>query len=454
MKQNLITLKLRYTTDNRNYILSCMQDYSKILKFTYNRILDNPEISTKQITELQKQMNNVFLDSHFKNSARIEALGLNRENKVCFGSKYYTQYIKGKITKEQLNILRLCPIYSVGESISYSNRKFRILNERQILFCPNKQNHIILFLENYKNYKKYFDKLQYLQNLKQIPITYKLDLEYVYMTFDLNKLQQQITYKPIKNRVFGIDLNPNYIGWSVVDWITESSYKIIDTGVVSIKEINDKENNLKGKHVPQTSTKRKHLHNKRYFEVIKIGQNLCNIAKHYQCESFVLEGLDIISKDNCRGKKFNRLVNNQWNRKRLVTTIRKYCGLYNIELVEVMANYSSFIGNLVFRDTNLPDMVLSSIEIGRRGYEFNLQYIKKTKNKKKNIIFPELHVVKDRITHALEVLGYSEKYENLKELYDSLKNTKLKYRVSLESLDFKVLSLLSIKSGVKLYTFL
>ena len=38
----------------------------------------------------------------------------------------------------------------------------------------------------------------------------------------------------------------------------------------------------------------------------------------------------------------------------------------------------------------MPDMVLASIEIGRRGYEYSNQYIDKTKNKKKNIVFPDI----------------------------------------------------------------
>ena len=132
--------------------------------------------------------------------------------------------------------------------------------------------------------------------------------------------------------------------------------------------------------------------------------------------------------------------------------MEKYCKLNNIKIIKINPAFSSFIGNLVFRNEQLFDACLSSIEIGRRAYEFNLQYIKKTKNKKKNIIFPELHVVKDRIEHALEVLNYSEKYENLKELYYQLKNRKLKYRFPLENYK-EVFRLFSQKSFITLYSF-
>lgn len=59
----------------------------------------------------------------------------------------------------------------------------------------------------------------------------------------------------------------------------------------------------------------------------------------------------------------------------------------------VKPEYSSFIGNFLYRslDLNLPDMCLSSIEIGRRAYEFYSQYITCTKEIKKNIVFPDLN---------------------------------------------------------------
>jgi hypothetical protein len=51
--------------------------------------------------------------------------------------------------------------------------------------------------------------------------------------------------------------------------------------------------------------------------------------------------------------------------------------------------YSSFIGNFLFRHLNMPDMCLSAFEISRRTHEWYHQYIIKDKNIKKNIIFPD-----------------------------------------------------------------
>ena len=59
--------------------------------------------------------------------------------------------------------------------------------------------------------------------------------------------------------------------------------------------------------------------------------------------------------------------------------------------METKPNYSSFVGNFLFRGLNLPDMVLSSIEISRRCYEFKTQYIDKTQEQRKNIIIPDVN---------------------------------------------------------------
>jgi len=76
------------------------------------------------------------------------------------------------------------------------------------------------------------------------------------------------------------------------------------------------------------------------------------------------------SSDKELGTKFNKLVNNNWNRNTLINNLTKKCNIFNIKLLKVKPEYSSFIGNFLYRSLNLPDMILASIEISRRGYEF------------------------------------------------------------------------------------
>lgn len=77
-------------------------------------------------------------------------------------------------------------------------------------------------------------------------------------------------------------------------------------------------------------------------------------------------------------------------------------------------------------------MVLSSIEISRRGYEFYHQYVLKDKEKQKNIIFNETEKSYEKVSKSLEEFGISVDFKNLKDLYYKLKKIKCSYRFPLE----------------------
>ena len=112
--------------------------------------------------------------------------------------------------------------------------------------------------------------------------------------------------------------------------------------------------------------------------------------------------MKIKSDDKNKGKKFNKLVNNLWNRNALVNNLTKRCNIFNIKLLKVKPEYSSFIGNFLYRSLNLPDMILASIELGRRAYEFYNQYITKVKEIKKNIVRPNLTEFRELYLKSLE----------------------------------------------------
>ena len=172
------------------------------------------------------------------------------------------------------------------------------------------------------------------------------------------------------------------------------------------------------------STDRTYINNFRRHAILEICKNLVNKAIYYRCDIFGIEELNFKSTD--RGnKRFNRLCNNQWNRTLLVQNIQKRCNIYNIKFITVKPEYSSFVGNLLFRHTTkAPDMVLSSIEIGRRAYEFKSQYIDKTKNKSKKVVFPDVNDFVDLYTKSLEEFNIYEKSFNWTKLYSYFKNTK------------------------------
>jgi len=63
-------------------------------------------------------------------------------------------------------------------------------------------------------------------------------------------------------------LNPNYIGWSIVDWKSESEFDVIKSGVYSIKKLNNIDFDLKNKGYSTDSNERKYISDKRNFETI------------------------------------------------------------------------------------------------------------------------------------------------------------------------------------------
>ncbi len=403
----------------------------------YNRVKDG--YSETEIKHLQ--INNIeLLDAWFKQSCVKDATQIYaKSSKVIFGGKKnYFNRLKGNITKEQFKENRLSALYSIGTRSNKGiagNQKFHLEQNLNLIFKPNRKTKIELQL---KYHNKHLLKLLYLnQETRKFSLTYKLDQKFVYITFDETQMKQ-IQLEQIKNRVLALDLNPNYIGWTIVDWKSESKFNVIKSGIYSIKKLNDKEFDLKGKHYSNDSKERIYLNNKRNYETLQISKNIINKSIYYKCQIVSIEDLKINSDDKNKGKKFNKLVNNLWNRNALVNNLQKRCNIFNIKLLKVKPEYSSFIGNFLYRSLNLLDMILASIELGRRSYEFYNQYISRTKEIKKNIIQPDIKLFNDLIIKSLEEFNIQrEQFKDLVEIYYFLKKSKCKYRLSIDQFNLK-----------------
>ena len=443
-------LKIKYQTDDKslNIIQDYMKQYSSVQHFVYNRI--NECKSQKDIKQQIKTLNNInLLDSWF---IQCSFYDIPKVDKVIFGGKKnYFQRLKNNISKEQFKLKRLSPIYSIGEIVNKSvkgNRKFHIEQDLEnIIFKPNKLTKINLQLIGLNKRKQILSKLYQKQERKEIKIAYKLDLEYIYIIFEETDIYNYKT-KFIKNRVLSLDLNPNYIGWSIVDWKSESEFDVIKSGVYSIKKLNDKDFSLKNKGYSSESNERKYISVKRNFETLQIVKNIVNKSIYYKCQIISIEDLNIKTSDKELGKRFNKLVNNSWCRNVFVNNLIKRCNIHNIKLLKVKPEYSSFIGNFLYRSLNLPDMVLASIEIGRRGYEFYNQYISKTKDIKKNIVRPNLTMFNKLYLKSLEEFKLQPIYKDLIELYYFFKKSKLKYRLSIDSFNLQFSRFTSDKSYI------
>ena len=443
-------LKIKYQADRESLdiIQNYMRQYSSVQHFVYNRIQESR--SQKDIKQQIKALNNVdLLDSWF---IQCSFYDIPKVDKVIFGGKKnYFQRLKNIISKEQYKSKRLSPIYSIGEIVNKSvkgNRKFHIEQDLEnVTFKPNKSTKINLKLIGLNKRKQILSKLYQKQERKEIKIAYKLDLEYIYIIFDETDIYNYET-KYIKNRVLSLDLNPNYIGWSIVDWKSENVFNVVKSGVYSIKKLNDKDFSLKNKGYSSESSERKYISDKRNFETLQIVKNIVNKSIYYKCQIISIEYLNIKSKDLDKGKYFNKLVNNSWCRNTFVNNLAKRCNIHNIKLLKVKSEYSSFIGNFLYRSLNLPDMVLASIEIGRRGYEFYNQYISKTKDIKKNIIRVNLSMFQKLYLKSLEEFKLQPTYKDLIELYYFFKKAKLKYRLSIDQFNLQFSRFTSYKSYI------
>ena len=463
---SVITLKLKYELidkTQKEQLIKLIKNYNSIYNLTYNNLIKNKnlgKISTVSDTlKYLKTKNNILLDSCFQSSACNEAtanlIRLKNENKnpnCIFGGKIlFNKRLQNKISKEEFKLKKLRPIYSIGQAREKSNSKFQIINYNTILFKPSRKEHFNLKLINTgKQYKKYLEILQELQKERIIPISYKLSVEHIYVSFELSSLvKKQKISKKIKNRIFSIDLNPNYIGYTVIDWKSSDNFNVIKAGSLSIKELLDEQKQQK---IARNSKKSLYFTNKRHYEIFKIAHKLSIIANHYKCSVFSLEKLVVQTTNHKLGKNYNRLINNLWNRNKLIKTIKKHCDLYKIYFQEMLPEYSSFIGNMLYRKLNLPDYCLASIEISRRAYEFYNQYIVKEKSKEKNIVFLEKSKVEDLISQSLEELRISETWNDLKELYYKLRCKDCKFRVPLDK-SIKYTENFNYKSKVRHYDF-
>ncbi len=459
-QNNLITWKIKFTCEFD--LFDIINEYNKVLRFTYNRLTENSDLSTKELFAIQKTMNKSdLIGCHLCNSVIYDANAIIKhsddDKAIIFGGKkLFVKRCQHKIDKETFIHKRLVPLYSVGEANHTGNRLFTIIDKDTILFKLNRNNHYELKLHNLgKNRNKQIKKLIDLQNNKAIAITYKLSEHFIYITFDYNKLVSN-NYKVKENRVIAIDMNPNFIGWSVVDWKNESKYHLVASGNISIKPLNDYQNSLK---VASNNAKSKYIKCKRHFETVEIAKQLAKLSKHYKCETFAIEDLNIESKDLNKGKKLNKTINNQWNRNLLFNQLKKLINCSSTTFVPVKCQYSSYIGNLLYRQEHLPDECLASIEIGRRGFEYSTQYIFKRRLQQKNVIFPNIDLVKNQLSISLEEIGIDvPKLNNWKDICSEVKKSKKKYRFSLENaIEYHCSNLFSkfyYKKYVIIHTFL
>ena len=444
--------------EDKEIFLKLIKDYNSVVNYFYNRICEKEgKLSRIEAFNLGKTLKNIVLPSQFFIGAYKEAKATYKSfgKKVVFGGKkLFKERQKDKISKEEFQLKRLRPLYMLGtkkhDKCNNGNRYFQIISDNKVSFNVNRNTHIILNLKLDKNKQEEFKKLKNLQEEGKIALNYKISIENNISI--LYEIQKEDIYKPIKDRFLAIDLNPNYIGCTVVDWKDSYNFKIIKAELFSLKDLNNKYYEFKNKKLPNTSNEMKWLTNKRYQELFEINKRIVNLCIYFKCDFLVVEDLDLgKTTDLKKGKNLNRLVNTNWPTTKILHNLEKRAFEKNIKFLKVESSFSSFIGNLSFRNEKLPDPILASIEISRRGYEMNHQYILKDKLINKNIIFDNSEFNLNRIRKSLEELNCSVEFKDIKDLYYKIKNLNIRYRIPFNLENSEVFKLKSKNFYTKVY---
>ena len=394
---------------------------NNITRISYNRFKDN--YSEKDIRSYLKRMNLssdlINIDSWFIQSGIYKAkeMFLKDETsfktngtfpKRIFGGKFnLRRRCKNLISNQEYKSKKQLPLLIIGEAPKSGNRKFNFHNTNEIIFKPSIKQKIDISLPKLRNnLKKELSLLIKHSNQKSIAYQIQLSKNFIWITFDDEKLynleSSASASNSVKNRYCGIDLNPNYIGFSVFDSLTS---KFICKEIISLKKL----------------TGKKYSSGKLDYETKEIFHYIGRKLRSLNCEYVFLEDLSFKSGNKKKGKNFNRLTINQWNRNIPEYILRKY---FKSKLFKVNAAYSSTIGNCVYSD---PDPVSAANEIGRRGFEVII--VKKRSKEGASSFYPEfdLKMVREEIRNQTAHLELN----SWKELHSFLKNSKMMYRVPL-----------------------
>ena len=365
--------------------------------------------------DTRKKLQSIFgVNCWLASSSVKEAHGLlngNNGKKVLFGGKWnLKQYLKGLITKEQFKQKRQRPLCSIGESIYKGNRLFAFdLSNNLVVYKPTRGvRKEIRFCPVKKKLANELAKVQEFASQKKMPITVKFTDKHLFLTYDESLIYNE-AYKGLKhNRVLGVDMNPNYIGVSVIEFDKNDEFRVLH------KEVYDLTALTKSSGKTSNDKKSKYYTNKLKHETLAIAHRINKLVDYWKCSKLAIEDLSIKPSDKQKGKNLNRLCNNRWERQLFVNKLKMLAGIHRYELVEVNPAYSSIVGNFAYGSPTTPDMVASAIEIARRAY----------KKFEKGWFYPKFNV-ETQDERWKQTLGGVKTW---KDLFRKIKEAGLKYR--------------------------
>lgn len=337
----MITIKKPHNLDNPEFI-QLLNKFNNVVRYSYNRRVKE---NISKLSDLEKHvksnMNNIeCLDASWIKAAVKKSTELNTDKKLYFGGK--SNFFKRKFNK-LTNYSKNLPMEMRGSSNDKGNRKAR-LNGNLFHFKPFKGLDFTIELKLSKNEQRMLNIIEEESKLSKNYFNFEINDKFIWISFNEPSLYSH-DFK--KDRYLGIDLNPNWIAISIMDNGTQEVYKEL----IDLRELN------------------KMSKSKKQYELSCLNKHIVSICKGYNVECVCLEDIIIRSSNKGLGRKYNKLVNNDWNRNYLVNNLIKWLKINSIKHQMVNPFYTSFIGQV--KNECDYDSIAASKEVAYRGWIMN-----------------------------------------------------------------------------------
>jgi len=341
----MITIKKKHNIDDPKF-LELLTKFNNVVRYAYNRRVKD---GISKLSELEQHvklnMRNIeCLDASWIKNAVKKSTELHTDKKLYFGGK--SNFFKKKFGKK-VDFNKNSPMEIRGASGDKGNRKAKLVDNK-FIFKPYKGLEFEIELKLSRNERRMLNIIQEESKLSKNYFNFEINEEYIWITFNEPVLED--VYKFKKGRYLGIDLNPNWIAISIMDnGITEVYKELID-----LRELN------------------KCGKSKKEYELSILSKHIIKICRGWNVESVCLEELSMNSGDKGRGRYYNKLVNNDWNRNYFVNNLKKWLNINSIKFLMVNPYYTSFIGQV--KNPEDYDSIAASKEVAYRGHLMDCRF--------------------------------------------------------------------------------
>ena len=293
------------------------------------------------------------------------------DGRVVFGGRRaFLERTQGRMSREEWRAARLMPLYIEGHAKSFGPQggnhlvTLDMACDQVIYHGRDGRDFPIKLLLSGKSreYRRRLNELQArCETLRDIPFTVTINESEIALTWSEPTTPAA---SGIIGRVLALDLNPARLGWAVVDpgSAGAGSCRCAAWGVFEYPEF--------ARRLGFASDDLRSLaHNhKRRYELAILAKKASLLAKHHHVSAVVTERLTLGPKDHCKGRWFNRLINQVWFRRGLLEPLMRRVQAAGIARTEVNPAYSSKLGNRLWADAlRVPDPACAAVELGRRA---------------------------------------------------------------------------------------